>query len=157
MDHLVLSEEGHEVAGNSKVTGGETSHHGAAATSHEVGVVLVTSLHGAVEDPVESLSPEVGALHRVDEGGLPHVVTSHRGAEGTLHQGVVGTLHQGVAGTSHREVAETSHQGAAETSHREAVEILHPAEGVTSMLREEVAMREDHLWLVDHQCEAGLP
>lgn len=145
------------MAGNSKATGGETSHHGAAATSHEVGVVLVTSLHAAVEDPVESLSPEVGVLHRVDEGGLPHVATSHQGAEGTSHQEVVGTLHQGVAETSHQEVVETSHQGAAETSHRGAVEILHPAGGATSTLREEVAMREDHPWLVDHQCEAGLP
>lgn len=149
VDRLVLSEVRHEEAGNSKGMGGVTSHHEVAEISHEVGVVLVTSLHEALE----SLSPEVGALRHVDVGGLPHVVTSHQGAVETLHQEVVGTSHQGAAGTSHQGAAVTSHQGAAvtshhgaaETSHRGAVEILHPVEGVTSTLRGEVALWEDHL------------
>lgn len=148
VDRLVLSEVHHEEAGNSKGMGGVTLHHGVAEISHEVGVVLVTSLHEALE----SLSPEVGALRRVDEGGLPHVVTSHQEAAETSHQEVVGTLHQEVVGTSHQGAAVTSHQGAvvtshqgvAETLHQGAVEILHPVEGETSTLRGEVALWEDH-------------
>lgn len=165
MDRQGHSEAHLEVAENSRAVDEETLRREVEETSREVAVApVVTSLQG--EEAVKSLFPEVEVLHHEDEGDLPHVggetlrqeavETLHRGAEAISHRGAEAISHQGAEAISHREAAATSHRGAAGISHREAAEILLLVEGAISMLPVEVALLEDLLQLVGHQCVEGL-